>query len=148
MAWTASSVALLCPIATASAICCTNVARFSSGFGGGGCDFELCEENEERELLTLMQTDPGSASSSSSSMVTCWTALRLPDPEAPSLVVAVDENPPRRNVSALMYGSVTFSSVRFTANDFEFVRVFSSARRTVWTTTRSSIFRSCEQTNK
>src|SRR5260221_10556013 len=125
-----------------------NVVRFSSGFGCGGCGFELCEENEERELFTLMQTDPGSASSSSSSMVTCWTALHFPEPEAPSLVVAVDVNPPRRSISALMYGSVTFKSVRFTANDFEFVRAFSLARRTVWTTTRSSILRSCEQTNR
>src|SRR5260221_12168408 len=121
MACMASSVALLCPAATASAICCTNTARLSSGFDCGGCGFELCEENEERELLTLMQTDPGSASSSSSSMVTCWTALRFPEPEAPSLIVAVDVNPPRRNVSALMDGAVTFKIVRFTANDFEFV---------------------------
>src|SRR5260221_3941951 len=125
-----------------------NEARFSSGFGCGGCGFELCDEKEERELFTFIQTDPGSASSSSSSMVTCWTALRLPEPEAPSLVVAVDVNPPRRSVSALMYGSVTLRSVRFTASDFEFVRAFSSARRTVWTTTRSSVLRSCEQTNK
>src|SRR5260221_13423522 len=120
MAWTASSVALDCPITTASAICCTNEARLSSGFDCGGCGFELCDEKEERELLTLMQTDPGSANSSSSSVVTCWAALRFPEPEAPSLIVAVDVNSPRRNVSALMYGSVTFKSVRFTASDFEF----------------------------
>src|SRR5260221_2008982 len=112
-----------------------NVARLSSGFGCGGCGFELCEENEERELFTFMHTDPGSASSSSSSIVTCWTELRLLEPEAPSLVVAMDANPPQRNASALMNGSVTFSSVRVTANNFEFVRAFSSAKRTVWMTT-------------
>src|SRR5260221_13939990 len=82
-------------------------ARFSSGFGCGGCGFELCEEKEERELFTFIQTDPGSASSSSSSMDTCWTALRLPEPEEPSLAVAPDVTPPRRSASPLPHPSAT-----------------------------------------